>query len=362
MLKVINFKNTSNDYQSSRNVSDLISGKNTWTFSFNDPGILISDSLKELVDFASQSYQFAPISANDKIFFSKSSNYPSLLLSKIKSTYPNLNITRVIKPDTADKIVVGKDAFKNRLASNNYCYKRVYLINADAYNYPNTSIIRAIPYSSVTDKQMLANAKASLEKGFSEKFYYATEITYPDTIELALNNSAKITNDTAIIKYTYSFLPKITDADIDSIKVYLKSNDEEARKLGIECFQYYNLGDKLFQIFQLLAELSNYSKNLLPNFSASLASWKLLYITLNTSGEEINNTVLSTNLAYYIKKVMDNPLDTNSGIDLRKLLKEAVIHRINNSVEFGDFRKDLKLINCSITIIDDKDRETTTSD
>lgn len=316
--------------------------------------LLISDTIKELTNILN-SRPSQTIQKKDKIYFSKDSKYPSLLLSRLINQY-NVDLSRTITESKATKFIFNYNPIERYI--NSYRWSTLDDIHLSGH-IGNTRVLCSIPNS--TDNARLSFMKSSLEKLYNCSFYYTVPIRNHETVELYINHVNEAVDTRELTKYVNTFIPESTDSEIDTVFSFLKSTDSSIRNTGISLFSTLNVGSKLYNVIKKACELRCNSSWATPvSMSACNSSWNYFLQTIDCNLDELSYD-FNTHQSYFLRKILQNPIYTGDMESIKKEIKQQLLKRLAKGSEFKTLREDLKLINCEI-IIHDKNGETTPGD
>lgn len=312
--------------------------------------LLISDNISELTNIVS-SHPSAKIQSKDKIFFSKDSMYPALLLSRLATQY-SVDLSRTIIESKATKFIFNKNPIK--LYTNSYRWSTIDDIHLTGISGKDR-IMCKIP--NTKDISRLSFMKSSLEKIYNCTFYYAVSVKNPDTVKLYVDHLNEAVDTRELIKYVNNFIPEASDAEIDTIFSFLKSSDKSIRNTGITLFLTSNVSNNLYKVIKNACELALNNSWAIPGQLNS--SWEYFLQYIDCEIDELHYN-FNSHQPYFLRKILQNPISTGSMEDIKKEIKILLLKRLSVGEEFKTLREDLKLINCEI-VINDKNGETNPS-
>ena len=182
------------------------------------------------------------ISKGDKIFFSKKTTFPTLLLSRLDT-----DVKRVVKEDKADVYVIDKP-------------KVLYSVDTYIAYFTETQNQEPVLYWENVSKyeteelnKLVNKWKSALN---SDEIYFLRSYSCDDhtIFNTCLNSNKPIVYTDDFIKYIDKFRPKLEGDELDSVLNMLKSPDDESYAAGINLIPYYNIEDVKFEIFWHLKE------------------------------------------------------------------------------------------------------------
>lgn len=351
MINVINlYKSgaTSNNIKIS-NIDLYIKSKQTdgyYSRYSGEEDLLVSDTISELTNTLN-SKPTATIQSGDKVYITKNSSYPALLLSRLKSQY-QIDISRTITEAKADKFIFDKEPIKVYDKYGGWSSSHEIHLTGQSGSH---RIICELP--NLTDSVRLNFMKTSLEKIHKCTFYYAIKIADADSVKMYINHMSNAVDSRELIRYMNTFIPYATDSEIDTIFNFLKSTDPAIRTTGINLFTTLNTGNNLYKVIQKTLDLAQNYCSVVPAVSSAPSAWKFLYLCTDLTDKDLDKN-FNISQAHFLRKIMQNPIYTGSIDQIKSEIKQCLLERLSKGNEFKTLREDLALINCEI-ILHDKD-------
>lgn len=308
--------------------------------------LLVSDNLQDLNDLLKNDSTTGTISPGSKIYFSPDSLISPLFLSKLKNY--NVDIKRVLKPEKADIIVTSKFTF-----TGDYMY-----LTSD---YQNNQRFQVGYYYNDDPVEL----KTQLDPLFGFPFYYSVQAPSARLAQkyyLKAHYPNKIVHDNDFIKYIYQFLPIIDDDTFSNALSMLNNTDKNVREIGTNCLQYYNLGER---VFDLVYHYYNRNHHLCVTESQMSQSEKFISAALNVnmSWHYYYNTYSS--LKIVIRTVIDNQINTLSMEQIAQKIVDKYLYEMETDASLESLRDALKLIGYTVKLEklpDDQNGETESGD
>ena len=315
-----------------------------------DESLLVSDSLSELTKII-KAKPTNTISPGDKIYFAKNVDYPVLLLSRLKSQY-SIDISRTTTESKADKFIVNKIPIECVSQWKSSCaLSCIHLTGL----FRNQRLVCSIP--NTTDLQKINYIKQNVEKLLNITLTFAQPIDNPESAQIFITHQSNCVIVPQLIKYTNQFIPSVTDSELKAAFSYLKSSDDSIRLTGINLFEYFNIGDKIYDVIKGLHEVYETGCYLIPNSSKSCTTpWKYLLQSIDCNILDIQRN-FDNNQSYFLRKILANPIYTGDMESIKKEIKTRLLERLLSSPEFSTLREDLDIINCEL-VLHDKNGET----
>jgi succinate dehydrogenase flavin-adding protein (antitoxin of CptAB toxin-antitoxin module) len=257
------------------------------------------------------------IISKDKVFISKHSSFPPLLLSRIE----NIDISRSINIEKATKVVTDKPVFKTYMED-------VWYGEFTSYN-PELPVIRAVMRDpSYYTKRFLMSANCGNMP--DDVSTYDITSCYPcvvldieyDLSACLLNYPEKIVLTEKLVEYTNNYLPELDEDTFDSFSSMMCSADSNIVKVCINTLATFNLGHFNTQIS--LEIKKNYA-NLMKKKVTSLSSFNRILSLCGLKKDDVHyGHVLDFN-----EKLYDNATTQEN----RNLIRNSTLEHIRKDTE-----------------------------
>ena len=224
------------------------------------------EEVKEAVKLKPATKQIKP---GSKIYFSPNSWLSPLYLSKLNAY--NIGIKRVLKPEKADIIVCGYQDpnTDHKYWTTKYIGDSIRLHSGRYWAEWSTLQTDA----SIVNKKLNVPVYFGYKMSFAEATQCMLMVTYPD----------KIVYDADLMHYLYSYLPEISEDRYNTVIEMITNPNTDVRLAGIACLQYYNISNKIVDLYlriyesghllSTLSELTQACYNLCVIFNVPRSWW-----------------------------------------------------------------------------------------
>lgn len=310
---------------------------------------LLTDDIQELNNIKNLEFK-GSLSPNDKISFI-SSDVPSLLINRM-----NTDIKRTTKITSSTKFVTSVNEIelheRVRIATWNEETKTMYCCDSMWISKPlSKSTEHILDYFSSYSEDISELTEDT------QYIAFLISAEHCDVLQTYLDHPNNFVSDKQLIKYIWKNAPMISDDEFDTAVNLISSRDYTNQKLGFNTLQFYNLSDKIYELYKALYD----NKHIY---------WKRQYVMFKYIHSLVCNGSYKDRKGIFnywsriycntpLKELYQNELISDKcKMEIKEEIKCRILEAINSN---DSIARDLELINCEISI-NDKVGETESSD